>query len=108
MFLLLTGPPGQHELWKSDLHCLENWKTKGGTDSDLVCRIVRERTGRDKEGCVQDCSAVFSRAELFGRQGQSLQQRRTLQAMSQEFCLHVTLLQLELRENMRPFPVFLF
>lgn len=107
MFLLLTGPQGQHELSKSDLHCFENWKTKGAQ-----IRIWREELserGQDetkKAVCrtAQPCSQALDYLE---DKVSLLRQRGTLRAMSQEFCLHVPLLDLNF-VNIRGLSLFSF
>lgn len=105
MILLLTGLQVQQDLWKCGLHGFQ--EDKGWHRFRPGVRdCPGEGRARQRGLCPGPLSPV-PRAELCGRQGRSLQQRRILQAMRQEFCLHFALLQLELGENIGPCSVFL-
>ena len=74
--LLLTGLQVQHKLWKHNLIYSKNWERKHRFRFDTN-NCPREQADKDKEGCVSKDSALSPGNEPFGRQGQSLQQRKT-------------------------------
>lgn len=89
--LLLTGLQVQHKLRKHNLIYSKNWKRKHRFRFDTKS-CPREQADKDKEGCVSKDSALSPGNESFGRQGQSLQQRKTFEAAIQKCCLQVALL----------------